>query len=261
MKKKALLTLLAVMVMVAVQAGDYNYLTLQTADEAKSVEIGSGLTLTLNDDGTLTVGGQTMTLSELSAMYFTTTPIELVNVGDMGWATNCSANVLDYASADGLTAYQVAFDDAAGTIVITPVKGAVAAGEGVLLEGEAGSYRVAVSGETATALSGNDLKGTLTELTASSDGYYALAAIDASTVGFKKVSTGVAIPAGKAYYYSATSSRSYYVIGSDATAVESVVSNVAAADGTWYDLSGRQLDGMPAKKGVYIVNGKKVIIK
>ena len=29
----------------------------------------------------------------------------------------------------------------------------------------------------------------------------------------------------------------------------------------WYDLSGRKLNGMPSKKGLYIINGKKVVIK
>jgi hypothetical protein len=31
--------------------------------------------------------------------------------------------------------------------------------------------------------------------------------------------------------------------------------------GAWYDLSGRKLDGKPAQKGVYINNGRKVIIE
>jgi hypothetical protein len=30
---------------------------------------------------------------------------------------------------------------------------------------------------------------------------------------------------------------------------------------TWYDLSGRRLMEKPANKGIYIVNGKKVVIK
>ena len=29
----------------------------------------------------------------------------------------------------------------------------------------------------------------------------------------------------------------------------------------WYDLSGRKLDSKPTTKGVYIVNGRKVVIK
>ena len=32
-------------------------------------------------------------------------------------------------------------------------------------------------------------------------------------------------------------------------------------DNSWYDLSGRKLAGEPVKSGVYVVNGKKVVIK
>ncbi len=32
-------------------------------------------------------------------------------------------------------------------------------------------------------------------------------------------------------------------------------------NGNWYDLNGRKLDKMPTKKGVYILNGRKVVVK
>ena len=32
-------------------------------------------------------------------------------------------------------------------------------------------------------------------------------------------------------------------------------------DSVWYDLNGRKVNGMPTKKGLYIMNGKKVVIK
>ena len=41
----------------------------------------------------------------------------------------------------------------------------------------------------------------------------------------------------------------------------SVVSGSPANIGTIYDLNGRKLDKMPTKKGVYILNGKKVVVK
>ena len=31
--------------------------------------------------------------------------------------------------------------------------------------------------------------------------------------------------------------------------------------GAWYDLSGRKLDGKPAQSGIYIKNGRKIVIK
>ncbi len=32
-------------------------------------------------------------------------------------------------------------------------------------------------------------------------------------------------------------------------------------DGVFYDLNGRKLQGKPTKKGVYIMNGRKVVVK
>jgi hypothetical protein len=32
-------------------------------------------------------------------------------------------------------------------------------------------------------------------------------------------------------------------------------------DGAWYTLDGRKLQQKPAKKGVYIVNGRKTVVK
>jgi len=48
---------------------------------------------------------------------------------------------------------------------------------------------------------------------------------------------------------------------SGATTGISSVSGAAMENGTWYDLQGRRLAGKPAKKGTYILNGKKVVVK
>jgi hypothetical protein len=53
--------------------------------------------------------------------------------------------------------------------------------------------------------------------------------------------------------------RQLKIVVGDATGV-SVVSGLPADSGTWYDLSGRRV-AKPAKKGVYIKNGKKVVVK
>ena len=37
--------------------------------------------------------------------------------------------------------------------------------------------------------------------------------------------------------------------------------NFTNSDDAWYDLSGRRLSGKPSRVGVYIYNGKKVVIK
>lgn len=40
-----------------------------------------------------------------------------------------------------------------------------------------------------------------------------------------------------------------------------IVNSEKFATATWYDLNGRKLDKMPTKKGVYIMNGRKVVVK
>lgn len=54
------------------------------------------------------------------------------------------------------------------------------------------------------------------------------------------------------------------LISDDATGIHSLdngPSTVDDADGKWYGIDGRKLQGKPSKKGLYIRNGKKMIIK
>ena len=55
-------------------------------------------------------------------------------------------------------------------------------------------------------------------------------------------------------------SRSIIIVEDGATGIR-LVDGAQADGGDWYDLSGRRLSGKPASKGVYIQNGKKVVIK
>ena len=47
----------------------------------------------------------------------------------------------------------------------------------------------------------------------------------------------------------------------DPDGIETVESSKLKVESSWYDLSGRKLSGKPAKAGLYINNGKKVVIK
>ena len=50
------------------------------------------------------------------------------------------------------------------------------------------------------------------------------------------------------------------VFGGDATGVNEV-NEVIGINDNWYDLNGRKLNGMTTTKGVYILNGRKVVVK
>jgi hypothetical protein len=47
--------------------------------------------------------------------------------------------------------------------------------------------------------------------------------------------------------------------GEPLTGIESVITDTE--DANWYDLNGRRLDKKPAQKGLFIKNGKKVVVK
>ena len=51
------------------------------------------------------------------------------------------------------------------------------------------------------------------------------------------------------------------VFEDDVTGIFTMSDVRSLMDDGWYTLDGRKLDGKPAKKGLYIVNGKKVVIK
>lgn len=50
-----------------------------------------------------------------------------------------------------------------------------------------------------------------------------------------------------------------FMVDEDAAAIEGVTPDME--DGVWYTLDGRTLNGKPTERGVYIVDGKKVLIK
>ncbi len=248
-----------------VQAYDYAYLVLQKADGSTVQVSTTGLSLSLKGSAaTLTVNNVDYQVEDLSYMYFSNseTPDNIVAIPSVGWATFCSASALDFTSVDGLTAYKAAAN--ASTLTLSSLSSAIPANTGIVLQGSEGTYHVPVAA-SASALTGNDLLGTTTALTTTSDySYYALRQIDDATVGFCLVQTGVAIPAGKAYYRtSALSAPTYYLMDTDnsATAIDEQLKATTDDAGTWYTLDGRQLNGKPSQKGLYIKNGKKYIVK
>ena len=81
---------------------------------------------------------------------------------------------------------------------------------------------------------------------------------------FVWVKDPIAVGPNKAWLSVATSNaRTLKLVYDDATAISEkvIVNSEEFATATWYDLNGRKLDGAPTKKGVYILNGKKVVVK
>ena len=80
---------------------------------------------------------------------------------------------------------------------------------------------------------------------------------------FVWVKNAIDVAANKAWLQiSNTNARTITLVFDEATGVNAVDNGQLTIDNDgWYDLNGRKLEGMPTRKGVYIINGRKVVIK
>lgn len=142
----------------------------------------------------------------------------------------------------------------------------IPAATGVVLKAAPGEYTFAASQKAGDVDTDNLLKGS-DEATLTTGGavYYKLSlnkAGDANSVGFYYgAADGAAFTNGahKAYLALPTASgvRAFLFNGNTTTGIQNVTSNNAATQ--VYDLQGRRVQS--AQKGLYIINGKKVLVK
>jgi hypothetical protein len=183
---------------------------------------------------------------------------EAVYIPNAGYATYTTPNNVDFAGT-GVTAYKVS---AIGADYVSLEEVTEApAGTPLVLKATAGNYALNIVA-SAAAVTGNKLEvsdGTAT--TDDANTVYALAAKgEPAVVGFYKVKAGVKVPAGKCYLSVAvTSAREFLGFGDDATSIYAVQDSGLKVNGEVYDLSGRRIQ--KPTKGLYIQNGKKVVIK
>ena len=106
-----------------------------------------------------------------------------------------------------------------------------------------------------TSAEGNLLQGTTSaaDVTAVAGTVYVL-----YNNGFTRATSG-SIPAGRAYLVLAQAAGARLSIFEETTGVKTAT--VVQQRGEWYTLDGRKLQAQPTKKGMYIVNGQKVVIK
>ena len=177
-----------------------------------------------------------------------------------GWATLFTPDALDFENVENLTAYTASVSE--NTVTLTEVKN-VPANTGVVLKGAADTYSVPVIANSETAQ--GDLKGSATDgLTYDENAeydYYMLAINKQNQAQFTKLISGT-IAAGKAYLVlsKATGARSLNVVFEDETTTDiNVVENLQLTNDDYFNLSGQRV-AVP-QKGLYIVNGKKVVKK
>jgi hypothetical protein len=187
---------------------------------------------------------------------------ETVSIGATGLATYCPP--VNVTIPSGLKVwYLTAIGD--GTVTLTEAKGVLPALSGVLLQGQPDTeYTFTKTAAKATTLSGNLMSGTWFETTSTDTDnvWYALALNNEGRPAFLPINPAYPIPAFKAYFkVSKTTAAHSYAIETitTPTSVNDAISKMADVGVTFYDLQGRKVS--PLKKGLYISNHRKIVIK
>lgn len=193
-------------------------------------------------------------------------PTESVTIGSSGFAAYCSANALDLSGVSGIKAYMAKVNTSYASL--TEIEdGIVPAREGVILAGSANTYNIPV----ATAL-GSDYDAAENEMVGVTSRTQVLWNPSTNVYNyilqqgsFKKASDGY-LKANRAYLstsydVSAAGARELQIVFDDeTTAIRTVDKSQELNANCIYDLQGRKVMN-PVKGGLYIVNGKKTIIR
>ena len=186
------------------------------------------------------------------------------NVTAAGWATYATKYPMTFEDGDAYVI--VSADDGTGTTTMSKVT-SVPANTAVLLKGTAGEATV----KTATIISGDAPSAPATNylhiveagetINASSNVY--VLANKTEGVGFYPW-TGTALARGKVYMQLPAGAKlgDFYAFGEETGSETNGISSVSTRSmkqGEFYNLAGQRVSN--PTKGLYIVNGKKVIIK
>lgn len=186
---------------------------------------------------------------------------ETATISDAGFATySPSYNVIVPTEESGIKVYTAKVED--NQINLTQVEAGkvLKAGTGYVVAGNENSYEFALTNKDADDIADNDLKVAGEGLTATANTKYYVLTKRAGGVGFGKVANNVKIPVGKCYIdLTDTASKATFLsFGGETTGISNMEAAKANAN-EYFSLQG--VKTMKPNKGIYIHNGKKVIIK
>ena len=211
--------------------------------------------------------------------YRTSLPIVEVTIATSGYATYCSSHPLDFSNIEGFTAWRVSDISADGTVTFTKITNTIKEGQGVILYNKDADHEKTTTviipvgeseGATEFTAAENLLVGTTAPTFVNQEvGDYTNFALSAANGDFRKIKAeGMVVPANKAYLpvptdkIPKTAARLTFVFedGEQTTGIseECRVKSEEFAPAI-YDLQGRKV--AQPKKGLYIVNGRKVVMK
>ena len=191
--------------------------------------------------------------------YVTPTTVDVTaNEGATGeyWATYYNGTE-SYTADASTTIYKGKLNGS--SLTLTEVTD-IAAGQAVILKSTTGIITLTPAATTSSDFSDNELKGG-TEVTSGYDAYTLSRGDGNGAVGFYKYSGS--LDGSKAHLEIPTSagSRSFIGFGDDNTTGIELPALAEDEAAEWYSLDGQRLSGKPARKGIYVKNGQKIIIK
>lgn len=181
-----------------------------------------------------------------------------ISLTNARYATFCLP--YDATIPEGLTAYTAT--DSVESVKLTAIgSGKIAAGEGVVLHGEEGTYTFVATAEDVSATAGNQMVGVTedTELTEADNAYMLTRKKDDGSIAFRLLATDYTLGANKAYLKLENNARNLISVVWDdnTTGIYDLSEKEEAENGAIYNLAGQKL--MRAQKGINIINGKLVI--
>ena len=181
-------------------------------------------------------------------------------LNDYGYASYCSEYPLDFSDYEsaGYSAWQVT-GVSGETINFAQVTGTVKGGTGLILKGGPGETITLHSAASTTTLDGNLLVGTIVDTYAETGQYFGLKGNAFVPVAESTVPEGKALL--PAYLIDNNEVKVLnFVFEEDATGISLMEDGRSQMeDGVIYNLAGQRLDNSQLKRGIYIVNGKKIL--
>ena len=184
---------------------------------------------------------------------------ETVSVSEAGYATYATTNNIVVPKSNDVEVMTVKVNDDNSTITLNKVEAGtvIPANKGILVKADQGDYNFVVTSDEGKELENNSLVAAKEAVTSDGATFFALTKMD-TKVGFAVVKEDVKIPAGKAYLkVPAATTAKFFSLDGEATGINSV--KTAKADGAYYTLEG--VKTTKPVKGLYIHNGKKIVVK
>ncbi len=207
------------------------------------------------DEITITISGSSKSTYPTKIILYQNVVEKISTKADRNYASYVTTNKLDFASAEGITAYiATGLNDGGTAVELTPVD-VVPASTPIIVKTETQGATVNVPVTTAepSDVSANKLVAGDGTTDATGSTYYYLASDQ-----FHLATSGI-LQSGKAYLNIPAAVRDLTFVFGDATSIGATLKNKEIENKEVYNLKGQRV--AQPKKGLYIQSGKKVIIK